>query len=97
MRSFLLEHWDDLTTIIGFIVTIWTLARTKKAADAAKIAAELTRDQITRIDTLAELSTAIALMDEIKRLHRVNAWDIVPDRYSELRRLLVSIQSLNRT
>jgi hypothetical protein len=34
-------------------------------------------------------------MDEIKRLHRARAWELVPDRYSVLRRLLASIQTLN--
>ncbi len=42
-----------------------------------------------------ECAEAIAIMDEIKRLHRANAWEIVPDRYSALRRLLVSVQNLN--
>lgn len=34
-------------------------------------------------------------MDEIKRLHRAQAWELVPDRYSMLRRMLTSIQTLN--
>jgi len=34
-------------------------------------------------------------MDEIKRLHRARAWELVPDRYTVLRRLLTSIQTSN--
>lgn len=35
------------------------------------------------------------MMEEIKRLHRVSAWSILPDRYSTLRRMLISIRSAN--
>ena len=55
----------------------------------------MTKTQLSRVNTVAEFSSAIAVMDEIKRLHRARAWDLVPDRYSVLRRLLASIQTLN--
>jgi hypothetical protein len=92
--AFVLSNWINLVTllgfiatIVGFIVTIQTLFRTKKAALAAREAAEATKIQLSRVDTISEFSSAIALMDEIKRLHRARAWDLVPDRYSILRRL----------
>ena len=34
-------------------------------------------------------------MNEIKRLHRVEAWVILPDRYAALRNMLLSIRSMN--
>jgi hypothetical protein len=34
-------------------------------------------------------------MNEIKRLHRVEAWAILPDRYAALRNMLISIRSMN--
>ena len=76
-------------------MTILTLLRTKTAAVAARQAAEGTKAQLSRVNTLGEFSSAIAMMDEIKRLHRARAWELVPDRYSMLRRLLASIQTLN--
>ena len=93
--TFALNNWGNFTTILGFIVTILTLLRTKKAAVAARQAAEVTKAQLSRVNTITEFSSAIAIMDEIKRLHRARAWDLVPDRYSVLRRLLASIQTLN--
>jgi hypothetical protein len=95
MLSFIENNWGGLVTVLGFIVTIWTLLRTKTAADAARTAAEQTKLQLSRVDTLAECSSALAIMDEIKRLHRAGAWEVVPDRYAALRRLLASIQTLN--
>lgn len=95
MRDFLLSNWGNIATVLGFVITIWTLARTKTAAVAARDAAEATKSQVSRIDTMSECAAAIAVMDEIKRLDRAEAWEIVPDRYSALRRLLVSVQQLN--
>ena len=34
-------------------------------------------------------------MNEIKRLHRAEAWVILPDRYAALRNMLISIRSTN--
>lgn len=102
MGAFLLSNWVNLVTVlgfvvttVGFIITIWMLIRTKTAALAAREAAEATKLQLSRRDTISDFSSAIAIMDEIKRLHRARAWDLVPDRYSILRRLLTSIQTLN--
>ena len=40
-----------------------------------------------------ELAAVITIMEEIKRLHRVNKWEILPDRYSSVKRLLISIRA----
>lgn len=80
MRAFLAENWGNIATVLGFVVTIWTLVRTKTAAVAARKAAEATKTQLSRVDTITEFSSAIAIMDEIKRLHRARAWEILPDR-----------------
>lgn len=95
MVNFLKDNWGNLATVLGFLVTIWTLWRTRTAAEAAQRAAEHTKTQLSRVNTVAEFSSALATMEEIKRLHRARAWEIVPDRYTSLRRLLISIQTLN--
>jgi hypothetical protein len=41
---------------------------------------------------VAEISTAIAAMEEIRRLHRDAAWPVLPDRYNALRKSLISIR-----
>lgn len=92
--AFLKSNWGNLVTVLGFIVTILTILRAKTAAVSARQAAEATKAQLSRVNTLDEFSSAIAIMDEIKRLHRAGAWELVPDRYSVLRRLLASIQTL---
>jgi hypothetical protein len=87
--EFFSKHWGDLASVVGLALTllaIWFAWR-------AKAAAEQVRDQISRIDTVAELSAAITIIEEIMRLQRTQAWqivwDIVLDRHSMLRGHLV--------
>ena len=90
-----IAHIDLLLGIVGFGLTFWGIWRSKTAAEIAEKAAERARDAIIRTDTIALISAAVTAMDEIKRLHRVPAWQILPDRYSQLRKLLISVRGAN--
>jgi hypothetical protein len=67
------------------------------AAEQARAAANEVRDQISRFDTMAKLSAAITIIEEIMRLQRTQAWeivwDIVLDRHAILRGHLVRSQA----
>lgn len=80
-------------TLIGFILTIAGVWRSKSAAEGAQRAAETTRASLAQYDAVADLTAATGLMDEIKRLQRLRAWSVLPDRYAELRRKLVALKS----
>src|SRR5579864_269403 len=86
--DFLTKHWGDLASVLGFALTIWFAWSAKTAAEQAREAANEVRDQISRFDTMAELSAAITIIEEIMRLQRTQAWeivwDIVLDRYATL-------------
>jgi hypothetical protein len=81
-----------LVALIGFAVTIWNVRASKAAALRAEQAANEARRAIRFFDVIAEISTAIAAMEEIRRLHRDAAWPILPDRYIALRKSLFSIR-----
>jgi hypothetical protein len=49
------------------------------------------------VTTVADFAAVLATIEEIKRLHRVKAWEISLDRYSVVRRLLVSVQESSPT
>jgi hypothetical protein len=90
--DFFSKHWGDLASVVGLALTllaVWFASR-------AKAAAEQVRDQISRFDTMAELSAAITIIEEIMRLQRTQAWeivwDIVLDRYATLQSHLVRSQ-----
>jgi hypothetical protein len=95
--DFIRKHWGDLASVLGFALTIWFAWRASTAAEQARDAAEEVRDQLSRFDTIAELSAAITIIEEIMRLQRTQAWgivwDIVLDRHSILRGHLVRSQA----
>lgn len=84
-----------LISVVGFFVTIKTSLNTRAAAAQASAAVESMRDDLRKGDTVADFSSALAIMDEIKRMHRSPSLHLLPDRYSQLRRFLVSIRSSN--
>jgi hypothetical protein len=84
-----------LLSVLGFTVTIWGVLRSKKAAEAAATSANQTQERLRNLDTVMDFSSAITIMEEIKRHHRGNNWHILPDRYSTLRGKLISIKSDN--
>lgn len=98
--TFLTKNWfsivRDSIAIAGFIFTIATLLRTKRAAEAAKIAAEDATDKvqknIAKIDAVSVLNLAIATVDRIYDFQRQGSWDRVPDFYRNARTLLAKVK-----
>ena len=56
--------------------------------------AEQVRNDIKRIDFVADLSSSISLLEEIKLLQRKQAWEILPDKYSHVRSLLTTVKNI---
>lgn len=72
-------------SLIGFSATLVAVFRAKSTAEAARLAADQARGQVRKLDLISEMATVLRLAEELKRLHRSNAYDILPDRYSDLR------------
>ena len=83
----------DLTAL-GFSFTIWKVLAAKSAAVLAHKAASDAQEAISKYDTVAACSSALAMIDEIKRHHRNAAWAVLPDRYSAPRRKLIEIRKV---
>jgi len=97
LGQFLADHWGDLASVVGLVIVIWASLTAKNAAEQARDAARQVKDRIATLDTLADVSTALAIMEEIKRLQRAGAWPIALDRYSTLRRHLIRVEQMNPT
>jgi hypothetical protein len=82
-----------LISTIGFVVTIANVVRTKAAAVKAEEASSAVHRQIREFESVFDFSTAISALEEIKRLHRQNAWHVLPDRYAALRKTLLSLRA----
>jgi hypothetical protein len=83
---------DISLTVIGFSITVWAAAKARSAADAAKEAASTATQSLIRVDIIAEIATVLHLLEELKRLQRAKAMEVLPDRYSGLRSRLVAIR-----
>jgi hypothetical protein len=81
--------------IIGFIITIWGVMRSKNAAQEAKAVADKVRADMLRANTVGEFASALSEMEEVKDLHRQNLWALLPQRYSALRKSLILIKGSN--
>lgn len=79
-------------TIVGFLITIYAAFKAKNAAEAAKASAEAAVGKMLKIEIISEIAGALQLIDELKRLHRSNAIEVIPDRYSGLRAKLIAIR-----
>lgn len=92
--------WGDLASLaglaialIGFALTLYGISKSRSAAESAENAAQEAKNAILRTETISKFSSAVTVMEEVKRLHRAEAWEIMPDRYSYLRKSLISILS----
>ena len=103
LADFLTRHRiNEVSDFIGLIITIlafgWTICavyRSRTAAEQARQAAQETRRTISAHSVMIDLASAIATMEEIKRLHRGRQWSILPERYGALRHALRSIHGSN--
>jgi len=79
---------------VGFIATLWNVQRSREAAERAERAANDARLTIRSYETVAEFSSAITLMEEIKRLQRSRQLEMLPERYAALRKALIGVRRL---
>jgi len=84
-----------LVSVVGFILTVRASVSSKNAAVQTRSVVESMRNDLRRVDTVSDFSTAVAIMEEIKRLHRLNSLQLLPERYSQLTKFLINIRSSN--
>jgi hypothetical protein len=82
-----------IISLIGFIVTIMQVVRSKTAAEKAAMAASEIRDKLTLQTVATDLSTLMVDIEEIKQAHRSGAWAIMPIKYSSVRQKLFAVKA----
>ena len=85
-----------LVSLGGFAFTIVAVLRSKRASEAAAVAVLGVKERISKFDVSTALSETLAAMREVKRLHRLNTWELLPERYDSLRRSLVKIRAAEK-
>lgn len=96
------REWGDvasvigvLVSLVGFAITIYALLRSKSAAEQAALAVDEVREKIGLREAIADLSSVVNEVDEIKQIHRAEVWSILPPRYTAVKRHLAAIQIAN--
>ena len=82
-------------SLIGFAITIRNVYVSRRAAERAEVAAIEAREAVRLFDTIQELAMALSALEEVKRLHRDHSWAALPERYSALRKRLITIRQAN--
>jgi hypothetical protein len=89
----------DVASIVGLLVTVggfWLALRqirkSRSASEQARDVAESVRGQILQMNAIQEINAASKAFEEIRRLHKWKSWDALPDRYTALKQLLISIK-----
>ncbi len=82
-----------IIALVGFAITIVVARRSRSAAVQAKEAVQSVRGDLQLLNSTSDLSSALAIIDEIQRLQRNQAWSELPDRYNALRRTLLEVRA----
>jgi hypothetical protein len=88
------KNWGNAASVgglVGVALAFWQLVRTRKAAEAAKDAAEETGLAIRRVLTISDIERAIALLERLKEYHRANKWEVAAALYGQVASLLADI------
>lgn len=81
-----------LVTVVGFIVTLWNVRRSRQAAEAAREAAEDVRRRISTFETVRVLASAVAQLRAVQSDQRFGRLDGLPGRYAEIRGALIGVR-----
>ena len=98
MIDFVADNWGSLASAAGLVVAFagigWAIIesrRARSAAQAARAAANETRNDIARHLQAVDLERAIALIQRIKLLHNSDQWQTAIEHYQPLRAMLADI------
>ena len=97
-------NWDSAASvlgvfisILGFALTLIQVARSKNAAERAEEAVADARKDLALQSVAIDLTTLTADIEEMKQLHRLGYWKVMPIRYGAVRRKLIGIRANAQT
>ena len=105
MAYFFLEHWGDLLSLVGVLVSaigLWLAfreaRRARRAAQNARAAARAaekatieTRNRIGRHLTIVDMERSVAIIRRLKYLQGAGRWEAALEQYHALRELITDI------
>jgi hypothetical protein len=83
----------EISSVLGVIIVFFGFFITIKNVKRTKQIAQKVRDDISKFNIVEEFSAVLMVMNEIKTLNREQAWTILPDRCSSVRKSLIAIKN----
>lgn len=85
----------DVASLLGLLVALWMIYRSKTASEAARDAARETRQRLATSLSVVDMSDAMNAMEEILALQQRDRqdWKHILGKYSRLRRLLAAARA----
>jgi hypothetical protein len=81
-------------SIVGFLVTAIAAIKAKNAAQAARRAAAEMKSELNKFDIVKNLSETMMSLEEVKTLQRNGVWELLPAKYAEIRKGLLTAKLL---
>lgn len=85
----------SVLSAVGVYIALRQIRRTREAADAARLAIEATRLEISSNVLLADVTTCTRVVEEIKTLMRSRKYESALLRVTDLNALIIQLQSLS--
>lgn len=83
-----------LVGIIGFLIIIFNVRKSKESAEEAMQLSKQVRSDILKADLVAVFALVFSGIEEIKILQRKEDWGVLPEKYSSLRISLISMRAI---
>lgn len=78
--------------VVGLLLTLWQVYRTKSASVQAKESVEHFQKNVLKFTSVSNLSSVIALVDEIKSHSRSQKWEILQFKLEDLKKKLIEVK-----
>jgi hypothetical protein len=98
--EFLVSHWGGVSSVVGMIVSVagigWAIKEARgahSASQAAKTAANATRDRVARRLRATDFERAVGVVNRLKLLHSIERWEAAIEQYQTLRTMINDILS----
>lgn len=81
-----------VATVVGFAATLWNVKRSRRAAEAARDAAEEVRRRISTFETVRVLASAVAQLRTVQTDQRSGRLNGLSAKYGEIRSSLIGVR-----
>lgn len=87
-------NWANLITVLGLIITIAQIRKTKSAANEAKLAAESASKEIKRLTSISNLSKYVQISRNVRQHITDGHFANAVDKMDDVKEMLIEINEI---